>query len=141
MSDADSQRIERLITMAERLIDALSSDIAALKSGNARALRTLDPEIQRLSVLYSREATGLNKAAAESAPSDLRKRLVDATARFRDVLAMQTRLLTRLRGASEGMVRAVAEEIERRNTSLRPYGPGAATASASRQPLIVNSVV
>ena len=59
-ADADQMRIERLITMAERLVEALESDIAALKAGNARNLRTIDPEIQKLSALYSREAASLN---------------------------------------------------------------------------------
>ncbi len=57
-------RIERLLAMAARLIEALEKDIASLKSGNARDLRTVDPEIQKLSVLYGREAAALNPKAA-----------------------------------------------------------------------------
>jgi hypothetical protein len=136
----EDQRIERLISLAARLIEVLESDIAALKSGNTRALRTTDPEILRLSALYSREAAGLNPNAAKSAPLALRRRLFEATGKFRDLLAAQTRLLTRMRGASEGMIRAVAEEIERQRTPLRPY---AAVAQAPRSggALLYNSVV
>ena len=36
----DTPRIERLISMAERLIAALESDIAALKEGRPQALIT-----------------------------------------------------------------------------------------------------
>jgi len=136
---ADEERIERLIAMAERLIGALENDIAALRCGNPRGLRTLEPEMLKLSALYSREASGLNATAAKNAPAALRQRLVDATARFRELLGAQTRLLTRLRGASEGMIRAVAEEIERQGAPLRTYG--AAQVARPSGAMLYNSVV
>ena len=140
-SNADELRMERLIAMAARLIDALEGDIAALKSGDARELRTLDPEIQKLTLLYSREAAGLNPETAKSAPLELRRRLLEATRKFRDLLGAQTRLLTRLRGASEGMVRAVAEEIERQRAPTRLYGAAQSPAARSASPLLYNNVV
>jgi hypothetical protein len=135
---SEAERIERLIAMAGRLIEALESDIAALKSGNPRGLRTIEPEILKLSALYGREAAGFNPEAAKSAPADLRKRLLDATSRFRDLLGVQTRLITRLRGASEGIVKAVAEEIERQRAPLRPYGGATPRASGA---MLYNNVV
>jgi hypothetical protein len=137
----EEQRIERLLSMAGRLIEALEADIASLKAGKPQALRTIDPEIQKLSALYSREAAGLNPKAAASAPLELRKRLFDATKKFRELLSAQTRLLTRLRGASEGMIRAVAEEIERKNAPLRTYGAAPAQAPRSAGAMLYNSVV
>lgn len=137
---AEQERIEHLIAMAERLAAALESDIAALKSGNPRGLRTVEPEMLKLSALYSREAKGIDVAAAKNAPPDLRKRLTEATARFRDLLGAQTRLLTRLRGASEGMIRAVAEEIEKQNAPLRTYGAARGPARPGGA-MLYNSVV
>jgi hypothetical protein len=134
-------RIERLLAMAARLIDALEKDIAALKAGNARDLQTVNPEIQKLSVLYGREAAALNPKAAIDAPLELRKRLFEATQKFRDHLSAQTRLLTRLRGASEGMIRAVAEEIERRNAPMRGYGATPSQAPRAHGAMLYNSVV
>jgi hypothetical protein len=137
---AEEERIERLIAMAERLIEVLEGDIAALRAGKPRDMRSIEPEILRLSALYSREASGLNPNAAKSAPAELRRKLFDATGRFKELLGQQMRLLTRMRGATEGMVRAVAEEIERRRAPLTPYG---ATARAPRQSgaMLYNSVV
>ena len=137
----DEQRIERLVSMATRLIEALESDIAALKKGNARGLRTIDPEIQKLTALYSREAHSFNPKIVAAAPADLRKRLFDATKKFRELLTAQTRLLTRLRGASEGMIRAVAEEVERQRAPMRVYGASAAQASRPTGAMLYNSVV
>ena len=138
---SEEKRLERVLSMAVRLIEALEGDIAALKSGNPRGLRSIDPEIQKLSALYAREASGINPKAAVSAPLELRKRLFEATKKFRDLLAAQARLLSRLRGASEGMVRAVAEELERSRAPLRTYGATPAQAPRSSGAMIFNSVV
>ena len=119
---AEEERIERLLAMAERLIAALEADVALLKAGKARGLRTAEPEIARLSALYGREAAGLNLQDAKTSRPDLVKKLTEATGNFRALLETQMRLLTRMRAASEGIVRAVAEEIERRHAPLRTYG-------------------
>ena len=65
---------------------------------------------------------------------------MEATGKFRDLLGAQTRLLTRLRGASEGMVRAVAEEIERQRMPMRPYGAAAAQAARPNGALLYNGL-
>lgn len=135
--NGEELRVERLIAMAERLIEALEGDIAALHRGNPRGLRTIDPEILKLSALYSREAKAFNP---KEAPAKLRQRLIELTGKFRDLLGVQTRLLTRMRGASEGMIRAVAEEIERQRAPLRPYGAVAQPSPGSGS-MLYNSVV
>jgi hypothetical protein len=117
-----SERIERVIALAERLIAALEADIAALENGQPQAMKSLDPEVQKISALYAREAAGLNAAMAQAAPETVRNRLMATTARFREVLAHQARIVTRVRNASEGIVQAVAQEVERRRTIVRPYG-------------------
>ncbi len=62
---AETPKIERLIAMAERLIEALEADMAALERGKPQEMRTIDPEIQKLSAIYGREAAALNGASAE----------------------------------------------------------------------------
>jgi len=139
--NADPQKIELLIAMAERLIAAIEADIAALKAGRPQDLCTTDPEIQRLSMLYGREAAGLDPARAKAAPSDLRRRFFDTTAKFRDALALHARLLTRMRNASEGMVKAVAEEIERRRAPACSYAPASSYARPHAAAMVYNSIV
>lgn len=134
------EKIEFLIAMAERLTMAFEADIAALKAGRPQEMKTLDPEIQRLSAIYGREAAALDRRQARTAPPELRKRLVSATGRFRDVLALRARLLTRLNRASEGIVKAVADEVERLRAPMRPYAP-AARPRAAVGAMLYNSVV
>ena len=135
----DERRIERLISLAERLITAMEADIAALKAGSPRRMRTIEPEMQRLSVIYGREAQGFDPGIAQSAPPPLRKRFFAITAKFREVLQLHARMLTRVKNASEGMIRAIAEEVERANAPIahlwpRPgYKPRSGRADAVQQ--------
>jgi hypothetical protein len=137
----DDARIERLIGMAERLVAALESDIAALKAGKPAALRTADPDIQRLTASYGREAHGFDPRLAQAAPAPLRGRFLAVTAKFREVLQLHTRLLAAVKNASEGMIKAIAEEVHRNNAPMRTYGPRPGAAPQSSGAMVFNSVV
>ena len=137
----DIPRIERLIAMAERLIAALECDIAELLNGRTATLKTLEPEIQKLTVLYGREAQGFDPRLARSAPPPLRLRFFAITAKFREVLQLHARMLTRVKNASEGIVRAIATEVERANAPMRTYGPRPGIAPVSPGAMVFNSVV
>jgi hypothetical protein len=137
----DTPRIERLIVMAERLIVALESDIAELKNGRTAALRTNDPEIQTLSALYGREALGFDPRLAQSAPPSLRQRFIAITAKFREVLQLHARMIARVKNASEGLVRAIASEVERMHAPVRTYGPRLDVTPKSSGAMVFNKVV
>jgi hypothetical protein len=137
----EAERIERLVKMAERLIEAVEADIAALKAGKPQNMRTTDPEIQRLSAMYGREAQGLSAAAARTAPAPLRARFAETTRKFRDALQLHARMVTRVRNASEGLIKAVAVEVDRRAAMTRTYNPRAANYGKPAQAMVFNSVV
>jgi hypothetical protein len=133
--------MERLVTMAERLIEAVEADIAALKTGKPQNMRTTDPEIQRLSAMYGREAQGLSADAAKTAPAPLRARFAETTKRFREALMLHARMVTRVRNATEGLIKAVADEIDRRAAPTRTYNPRAAGYGKPAQAMVYNNVV
>jgi hypothetical protein len=137
----DDPRIERLINLAERIIAALESDIAALKQGRPDALQTNDPEIQKLTAIYGREAKGFDPKLAENAPPTLRQRFFAVTAKFREVLQLHARLLVRVKNASEGIIRAIAQEVERANAPMRTYGPRPGYKPPSPGAMVFNKVV
>ena len=137
----DNPRIERLIVMAERLIVALEGDIAELKNGRTTALRTNDPEIQTLTALYGREAQNFDPRLAQSAPPSLRQKFIAITAKFREVLQMHARMIARVKNASEGIVRAIASEVERMHAPVRTYGPRLDAAPKSSGAMVFNTVV
>ena len=138
---AEQQKIELLITMAERLIFAIEGDIVALKAGRPRQMRTLDPEIQRLSAMYGREAAGLDLAQAKTAPKELCQRFFATIAKFRDVLSLHARLVICLRNASEGIVKAVADEVERRRAPLCSYAPATPHSRLRAGAMVYNNLV
>ena len=137
----DEPKLERLISMAERLIAALESDIAALKAGTPAKMVSLDPEIQKLSAVYGREAQNFDIRIAKAAPVALRTRFLTITAKFREVLQLHARMLARVKNASEGMIQAIAREVERMNAPTRTYGPRPMTAPRSSGAMVFNKVV
>ena len=141
MKIEDGPRIERLISMAERLIVALESDIDSLKAGRTGALMTADPEIQKLTAIYGREAQGFDPRIAQAAPPSLRQRFVAITAKFREVLQLHARMIARVKNASEGIVRAIASEVERMNAPARTYGPRLDATPKSSGAMVFNKVV
>jgi hypothetical protein len=137
----DDSRIERLISLAERIITALEGDIAALKEGRTGALSTNDPEMQKLTAVYGREAKGFDPRLAQNAPLTLRQRFFAITAKFREVLQLHARMVTRVKTASEGIIRAIATEVERANAPMRTYGPRPGYKPPSAGPMLFNKVV
>jgi hypothetical protein len=137
----DTPRIERLIALAERLIAALESDIAELKKGRTATLKTNDPEIQKLTALYGREAQGFDPRIAQSAPPTLRQRFLVITAKFREVLQLHARMVARVKNASEGIIRAIANEVERTSAPMRTYGPRPGSAPKSSGAMLFNRIV
>jgi hypothetical protein len=137
----DDPKIERLISMAERLIAALEKDIAALKSGAPSQMVSVNPEIQKLTAQYGREAQNFDIRLAKSAPAPLRVRFVTVTAKFREVLQMHARLLTRVKNASEGMIQAIAREVERINAPTRTYGPRPTAQAKPAGAMLFNKVI
>ena len=137
----DDSRIERLIAMAERIITALETDIAILKDGRHQPLASIDPEIQKLTAIYGREAQGFDVRIAQSAPPTLRQRFFAITAKFREVLQLHARMVTRVKNASEGLIRAIATEVERANAPTRTYGPRPGYKPAAPGAMVFNRVV
>ena len=140
MSFEAQQKAERVISLGDRLSDALSADVAALEKGRARDMRLMDPEVQQLSQLYSREAKGMD-AAAKAIPSPLLAKLSQSTKRLHEILGRHARLVARMSRASEGMIKAVAEEVERRRATTRTYGRSPMPAGRPQGAMIYNSVV
>jgi hypothetical protein len=137
----DDSKVERLISMAERLIVALEADITALKAGTPSKMVSLDPEIQKLSAVYGREAQTFDIRVAKAAPPPLRARFMAITTKFRQVLQLHARMVARVKNASEGMVQAIAREVERMNAPTRTYGPRPTALPQSPGAMVFNKVV
>ncbi|MGH6871703.1 MAG: hypothetical protein ACREHE_09365 [Rhizomicrobium sp.] len=136
-----SEKIRRLIALTERLTETLKADIAALEKGRAKELRSLAPDVQQLTLLYNREAATVDIAATRAAPPALRETLMAVTKSFRETLALHARILTRVKNAGEGLIQAIARDVEKSRAAARPYARVAAAAPRSTGAMVYNSVV
>jgi len=141
MSDAANTKIERLMLLTERLSDMLGADIKSLESANAKSLRSVEAQFQQLMLTYAREASSMNAAVLKSLPPELRQKLMQSAKNMNDLLARHQRLVTRVRNASEGIIRAVAKEVERRQTSQRSYARVPAARPQTAGAMVYNSVI
>lgn len=141
MSSEATAKLERLLAMSERLAAAIAADIAALESGRPRDMKTIEPETQKLSALYERELNGFTPKEAAAVPRELQTKCAAAAKRLNECLQRQQRLLKRMKGISEGMIRAVAEEMQRQQRVVRPYSPRPPSRPRSAGAMIYNQTV
>jgi hypothetical protein len=142
-------RLVTVMALAEQLIAIFEADIAALRACQPQAMASLVPKNQELIAAYGREAQGLNRAVLESVPEAARQQLEASTGRVREVLTRHQRMVLCVKTASEGLVKAVAEEVDRRRARARPYTAlgalNTATAPSRARPpgasLVFNAVI
>ena len=140
MSDTRT-KIERLITLTERLTGMLSEDVSALEKGKASVLNSTQNSFQQLLQIYIREAGSFDPASATAAPAELRQKLTQSAKKMNDLLALHQRMITRVRNASEGMIKAIAKEVERRKTAHHGYTRAPAARPRSSGAMVYNSVI
>ena len=123
--DATQRRIENLLAMSNRLCDAIAADIAALEEGEFGKLASTDPEIGRLCALYGREVTALKSTGGiKNVPAQLVAALKESGGRLNTLLGHHESLVSCMRQASEGLIQAVAEEVEKTRKRGAPYSAG-----------------
>ena len=137
-------RLEQLLTVSRRLIEAVSGDIAALERGAFNELKTTDPEVEKLCAFYGREVRSLKaEGGLTGVPATLVTALKDAGRQLDGLLVRHAHLLAAMREASEGLVQAVAEGVEQMRNASKPYGqnPAPKRASVSSGAIVYNKVV
>jgi hypothetical protein len=141
MSDQAKAKIEGLILLTDRLAQMLGADVKALESSGAKSLHSVEHSFQQLMLTYTREASSLNTALMKSVPLELRQKLMQSAKTMNDLLARHQRLVTRVRNASEGMIRAIAKEVERRQVSQRSYARVPAARPQTPGAMVYNNVI
>jgi hypothetical protein len=126
-------RVDQLTVLTERLTELISAECRAFEARKPHdAAATLD-ETSRLANLYRHESTRIrgNVGLVQAAPLENRLKLMRATEAFESVLARHGRALEAAKTVTEGIVRAVAEEVAGKKATGAGYGPSATTASAT----------
>ena len=124
--DADD-RVNQLILLTERLTDLIAKEAQAFENRRPHEAAKYVEETAKLANVYRHESMRVraNVALVEAARPELRQRLKRATEAFDAVLARQARAVDAARIVTEGLVRAVAEEIaSQRAAPATTYGAG-----------------
>jgi len=142
-TERQRMRLEQLLAVSKRLIEAVSGDIAALERGAFNELKTTDPEIEKLCAFYGREVRSLKaEGPITGVPKTLIAALKETGTQLDTLLIRHERLVAAMREASEGLVQAVAEGVEKVRSGSRPYGQKPAPKRAPASGAIVyNKVV
>jgi O6-methylguanine-DNA--protein-cysteine methyltransferase len=115
MTEADhNAALEAIVTLTEKLTGLLAEQARAFEQHRPQdAARTLD-EISRLTNVYRTASAHVRgqPQMVEAAPDDLRRRLL--------------RALAATKTGTEGLVKAIAEEIALKRGVGQAYGPNAA---------------
>jgi hypothetical protein len=122
-----NQRVAQLITLTERLTKHLSAELKAFEARRPQDAAANSAETQRLANVYRHESARIraDPSLIEGASPALRRRLMDATRVFDQVLARHGRALYAAKTITEGLVRAIAEEVAIQRRRSAAYGPEA----------------
>ncbi|HEX5380396.1 MAG TPA: flagellar basal body protein [Phenylobacterium sp.] len=132
-----TDRVEQLIILTERLTELIALEAQAFEQHRPQDAAAYIEETSKLANVYRHESARVraNPTLVASAPLALRTRLIRATEGFDAVLARQGRALEAAKTVTEGLVRAIADEVAVQRAGTSGYGargsihtPGLATS-------------
>ena len=129
MSD---ENVQRLIVLTEQLTERMRLDAEAFEARRPHEVAERVDETQKLANLYRFESDRVrqNPAMVAGASLTLRQKLARASQAFETTLARHGRAVYALKTVTEGVVKAIAEEVARSRAATAGYGPGARLATS-----------
>ncbi|MDB5466359.1 MAG: flbY [Phenylobacterium sp.] len=128
-----ADRVDQMILLTERLTELIALEAQAFEQRRPQDAATYIEETSRLANVYRHESVRIrnNTNLVSSAPPAQRQRLLRATEAFDAVLARQGRALMAAKTVTEGLVRAIAEEVASQREQKSGYGPTAMPPASS----------
>jgi hypothetical protein len=133
-------RVLQLITLTERLTALIAEQVKAFEARRPHDAALNAEETGRLANLYRHESMRVQAQPKllAGAPVELHRRLITSTRAFDAVLARHGRAVEAAKTITEGLVRAIAEEIARQRGAVAGYGPKAMQAMRPATSLTLN---
>ena len=119
-----AERVEQLITLTDRLTALVAEQAKAFETRRPQDAGVFVEETSKLANLYRHESARFraNPGLIAAAGQPQRLRLRRATEAFDAVLARQSRAIDATKTVTEGLVRAIAEEIAGQRQKGVSYG-------------------
>jgi hypothetical protein len=133
-------RVDQLIILTNRLTALVADQAQAFEQRRPQDAALGLEETSRLANLYRHESARIRAQPAliEGATLDKRITLMRATEAFDAVLARQGRALDASRTITEGLVKAIAEEVVAQRNAGANYGPTATTIPPDARAVTLN---
>ncbi len=133
LADHAADRAEQMLALTARLTTLLEAETRLIEARQPPLSGAEGDEKARLANLYRQELTRIaeDRELIRAAPARLIDRLRTETARFRIALKAHERALVGVKEVSEGLVKAIAEEIAKVRAGPRTYGATGGYAAAS----------
>src|ERR1700751_2856111 len=115
-----ADRVDQLIILTERLTEVVAKQCQSFEQHRPQDAATLMEEANRLANLYRHESTRVraDPSLVMSAPPEIRQQMTQATEAFDAVLARHGRAVMAAKFVTEGLVRAIAEEVASQRDQL-----------------------
>jgi hypothetical protein len=119
-----TDRVEQLIALTDRLTALIAEQCQAFESRRPQDAAALLDETSRLANLYRHESARVraDPRLVSGAPLAARTRLVRSTEAFDAVLARQGRAIEAAKIVTEGLVKAIADEVANQRSQASVYG-------------------
>jgi predicted urease superfamily metal-dependent hydrolase len=135
-----NDRVEQLVALTERLTDRLSAELVLFEKRKPHETAETLPETANLANIYRREAARVkaDPSLITGASPATMKKLRAATVKFNTVLERHTTVLEAAKTLTEGLVRAIATEIQRQRTPVSTYGSNARSNVSDAKAVTLN---
>ena len=123
-ASSPAERMDQLIALTERLTALISEQLRAFEARRPQDATINADETARLANLYRHESLRVKGDASllAGAPAEMHQRLVAATRSFDAVLARHGRAVEAAKIITEGLIRAIAEEVSLQRNAVAGYG-------------------
>jgi hypothetical protein len=124
IADNAADRAEQLLALTQRLGELADIEGAALAAGQPLSGEGAGDELRRLANAYRLEMARIreDRSLIADAPRPLRQKLQAETAVLQEKLDVYAAALLAAREVTEGLVQAVAEEVQRARRAPAAYG-------------------
>jgi hypothetical protein len=132
--DANGQLdLNAVADLTEKLTALLAAQARAFEEHRPQDAAPGIPEISKLTNIYKAASAAVRAQPKllEAARPEVRRRLLRSTEAFESVLGRQGRALAASKTVTEGIVKAIADEIAARRNVGRAYGPNAGRSTAA----------
>lgn len=135
-----SARVRQITRLTEDLTDRLINETRAFEARRPQDVAAGMAETQEMANTYRRESAQLKANPALLAPVPMTERLglIQATEAFEAVLARHGRAVEAARVISEGLVKAIAEEVAAARPPASAYGATGRAASGDGRAVTLN---